>query len=267
MTTAKLTRRATLLGLTCLAACGAPTRSQPPAPPGVLFAPRFDDADPVDFPTPRPKRFAVQGIDAARFQTSVDWNTARANGVNFAFLKATEGGDLRDPAYRDHSRGARRAGMWQSAYHFYYFCTEPEVQARWFIQNVARRPGDLPPVLDMEWNAKSPTCASVRPPAGEVRALMRRWLRPVTAHFGQRPIIYTTPDFYAQNGLSQFTGYDFWLRSTARHVADVYPGQPWRFWQYSATGRIGGIAGNVDLNAFNGSREDWLAWVATRAVA
>jgi lysozyme len=250
--------------LATLAACGS--GGQPPAPPGVLFAPDFRDAHPVDFDRPRPQSLAVHGIDAARFQTSIDWNTARANGVNFAFLKATEGGDLLDPMFKDHWRGAGRAGMWRGAYHFYYFCTTPEVQARWFIRHVPRTAGALPPVLDMEWNAFSPTCATVRPPAAEVQRRMRVWLRIVEEHYGQRPIIYTTPKFYEENNLSGFTGYDFWLRSTARTPREAYPGQRWTFWQYSSTGLIGGIKGEVDLNAFNGSRAEWQAWVARRGL-
>lgn len=261
-----MTRRLALLGLTSLAACGAQPRSVPPGPPGMLFRQRFDDADPVDFAAPKPAQFAVHGIDAARFQTSVNWNTARANGANFTFIKATEGGDLLDPAFKDHWHGAGSAGMWRAAYHFYYFCTAPEVQARWFIRNVPKRTGDLPPVLDMEWNPQSPTCAHLRPSAAEVQDQMRRWLAIVTAHYGQRPIIYTTPGFYEDANLRSFTGYDFWLRTTAKTPAEVYPGQPWRFWQYSATGLIDGIAGKVDLNTFNGNQEDWQAWAAARTI-
>lgn len=247
-----------------LAACGA-RDAGPPAEPGVLFATNFDDADPVDFANPKPRRFPVHGIDAARFQKSINWNTARRNGVNFAFLKATEGGDLLDVSFKDHWRGAGRADVARGAYHFYYFCTAPEVQARWFIRNVPKAKGALPPVLDMEWNPFSPTCATVRPPASEVRAQMRTWLRIVEAHYGQRPIIYTTPKFYRENGLGRFNGYDFWLRTTAKTPREAYPGQSWTFWQYSATGLIDGIRGEVDLNAFSGSRADWQAWVARRA--
>ncbi len=252
------------LSLATLVACGS--GGQPPAPPGVLFAPNFRDADPVDFSAPKPRRFAVHGIDAARFQTSIDWNKARANGVNFAFLKATEGGDLLDAKFKDHWRSAGRAGVARGAYHFYYFCTTPEVQARWFIRNVPRTAGALPPVLDMEWNAFSPTCAKVRPPAAEVQRQMRIWLRIVEAHYGQRPIIYTTPGFYVDAGLANFKGYDYWLRTTAKTPREAFPGQRWRFWQYSSTGLIDGIAGEVDLNAFNGSRADWEAWVAQRGL-
>lgn len=249
---------AIILGL--LAACGSP----PVAPVGVPIAPNFRDADPVDFGRQGPSRFPVHGIDAARFQTSVDWRRARANGVNFAFIKATEGGDLLDPAFEDHWRGAADAGIARGAYHFYYFCTSPEDQARWFIRNVPRTAGTLPPVLDMEWNPFSPTCAHRRPEAHVVQNEMRRWLRIVTSHYGQRPIIYTTPRFYRENHLDTFHGYEFWLRTTARTPQEAYPSQDWRFWQYSATGLIEGIEGEVDLNVFSGSRADWQGWLASR---
>ncbi|MEP5730270.1 MAG: GH25 family lysozyme [Sulfitobacter sp.] len=253
---------ATLL-LISLVACGG-SANEPPADPRVLFAPKFRDADPVDFISPRPSQFAVHGIDAARFQTSINWNVARASGVNFAFLKATEGGDILDIKFKEHWTGAGRAGVARGAYHFYYFCTAPEVQARWFIRNVPRTPGALPPVLDMEWNPFSPTCATVRPPAAEVQRQMRVWLRMVEAHFGQKPIIYTTPRFYEENRLSGFKGYEYWLRTTAKTPQEVYPGQSWAFWQYSSTGLIPGIEGKVDMNAFNGSRATWQNWVAQR---
>ncbi|MEP2682125.1 MAG: GH25 family lysozyme [Sulfitobacter sp.] len=258
-------RRALILSLLVLAACGSPS-TPPPADPGTLFPARFGDSDPVDFNGRTPQSFPVHGIDVARFQNNIDWNTARKNGVNFAFIKATEGGDLKDINFDTHWQGAGQAAVKRGAYHFYYFCTSPEDQARWFIRNVPRTPGMLPPVLDMEWNPFSPTCAHIRPPAAEVRDQMRRWLAVVEGHYGQRPIIYTTPEFYRQNGLNGFNGYDFWLRTTAKTPAEAYPGQTWRFWQYSATGIVPGIGGDVDINAFSGSRAEWQNWVATHAL-
>ncbi|MEM6940321.1 MAG: GH25 family lysozyme [Pseudomonadota bacterium] len=252
--------RAWLLCAFAVALLSACARA-PTVAPGEVIAPQFGDADPVAFARPRPESFPVHGIDAARFQTEIDWRLARANGVNFAFLKATEGGDLLDPAFTSHWRGAGRAGVARGAYHFYYFCTAPEVQARWFIRNVPRSGGSLPPVLDMEWNPFSPTCRR-RPAAAQVQREMRVWLRLVEDHFDQRPIIYTTPGFFKDAELSRLRGYDFWLRSTAKTAREAYPRQTWRFWQYSATGRIDGIAGKVDLNAFNGSRADWQDWLA-----
>ncbi|WP_415404026.1 glycoside hydrolase family 25 protein [Tateyamaria sp. SN3-11] len=241
-----------------LAACGSA-----PAPfTGPMI---IGDTDPVRFSGRQPSTYPVRGMDAARFQTSVDWDRAKAVGIEFAFLKATEGGDLLDIKFKDHWRGAGRAGIKRGAYHFYYFCTTPEVQAQFFINTVPRTSGTLPPVLDMEWNPFSPTCQR-RPDGATVRDEMRRWMALVEAHFGQRPIIYTTPRFYRENGLSAFKGVDFWLRTTAKTPAEAFPGQPWRFWQYTATGTLPNTPGAVDINAFNGSREAWDSWVERRRI-
>lgn len=248
------------LVLCMLAACSGDR----PIPVGAPVAANFRDAKPVDFAGQHPANYRVHGIDAARFQTLIDWQQAHSNGVNFAFIKATEGGDMLDPMFTSHWHGAGHAGVARGAYHFYYFCTSPEVQARWFIQNVPRTKGMMPPVLDMEWNPVSPTCAHRRPEAQVVQDEMRRWLKIVEAHYGQRPIIYTTPKFYEDNDLTRFKGYEYWLRTTAKAPREAYPGQSWRFWQYSATGLIDGVKGKVDLNVFSGSPAEWAAWLAAR---
>ncbi|THH36088.1 glycoside hydrolase [Aliishimia ponticola] len=251
-------RRAFLLiCLLILSACGAPSSD-----PGGRTT--IGDRDPVNFRGRAPSSFAVRGIDVARFQKKVDWARARKAGVEFAFIKATEGGDLRDPMFRTHWRGAQRAGVRRGAYHFYYFCTPPEVQARWFIRTVPKTAGALPPVLDMEWNPFSPTCQ--RRPTGQiVRGEMRVFLEMVERHYGQKPIIYTTPGFYDDAGLGAFSDYEFWLRTTAKTPREAYPGQSWRFWQYTATGILPGTPGDVDINVFNGSRDFWESWLSQRA--
>ncbi|RFP91134.1 glycoside hydrolase [Rhodobacteraceae bacterium 63075] len=228
----------------------------------ALADPRFGDSDPVDFNGRAPHQYPVHGIDAARFQKHIDWRRAARAGASFAFVKATEGGDLLDPMFKSHWRGARRAGIPVGAYHFYYFCTPPRVQARWFIRNVPKARGALPPVLDMEWNPFSPTCKK-RPPARKVRREMIVFMKMIERHYGQRPIIYTTPGFYADNALHRLRGEEFWLRSTAATPSERYPGQPWRFWQYTSTGIIDGIEGGVDINVFNGNRRAWKDWLRT----
>jgi lysozyme len=99
-----------------------------------------------------------------------------------------------------------------------------------------------------------------------VRDVVSRFLAIVTAHYGQRPVIYTTVDFYETNDLRRLRGEEFWLRSVAAHPSEPYPGARWSFWQYSGTGRVPGIAGNVDLNAFEGTEADWHSWLARRRV-
>ncbi len=259
---------AVFLAAACATAPPEPPAHAPiPDDPSVPVLPaiplNFSDRDPVDFEGRKPEHFPIHGIDAARFQDEINWHEAKRAGISFAYIKATEGGDLLDPAFRDHWRGAGRAGVLRGAYHFYYFCTSAADQARWFIHNVPRRKGALPPVLDMEWNPFSPTC-KLRPPGNVVRREMRTFLRLLERHYGQRPMIYTTPGFYRDAGLDKLHGEEFWLRSTAESPDDTFPGKAWTFWQYSGTGNVPGIEGDIDLNTFYGTREVWANWLAGR---
>ena len=247
-----------------LAGCGGRQSSQDMPQTAVVRAAKFGDADPVNFPGRNPQSYAVQGIDTARYQGAINWRDAANAGVSFAFLKATEGGDGLDPSFAGNWRSAAEAGIPRGAYHFFYWCRPAAEQARWFIRHVPRSAGALPPVLDLEWTPFSPTCTR-RPDAATVRAEAQIFLNMLERHYGQRPIIYTSPEIYQDAELSRLTGYDFWLRSTAERPSDTYPGQAWTFWQYSSTGLVPGAGGNTDLNAFAGSKADWARWLASKA--
>jgi lysozyme len=243
-----------------LIGCGgaAPVQEQP-----IVNPPVFRDAAPHGWKGRDPSRYLLHGIDASRWQDKIDWQVAQANGVSFAYFKATEGGDRVDAAFDGYWQGAGRAGVARGAYHFYYLCRPAIEQARWFIRTVPRSKGALPPVLDMEWNAHSPTCTR-RPDGPHVCREAQIFIDTLEGHYGQRPIVYTKVDFYADNQMGRLGGVEFWLRSTAGHTSTVYPGQVWTFWQYSGTGLVPGIKGRVDLNAFSGSPRDWQAWLARR---
>ncbi|MFD2174415.1 GH25 family lysozyme [Rhodobacter lacus] len=267
------------MGAICagLAACGGghkpgPVRTQLMAPEALAVEdhraaglPRqFGDAKPHAWDGITPAHYAVHGLDAARYQGAINWPEARAAGISFAWLKATEGGDHVDPGFERNAPAARAAGVRVGAYHFYYFCRSAADQAKWFIERVPKHAGDLPPVLDIEWNHTSPTC-QLRPPAEKVRAEMRVFLDLLERHYGTRPVVYTDPAFYADNGLGRMPGVEFWLRSVSAHPSERYPGEYWSFWQYTGTGVVPGVGGTVDLNAFAGSRQSWEAWLSARA--
>nr|WP_321254522.1 GH25 family lysozyme [uncultured Ruegeria sp.] len=256
-----------LIGLT-LVSCGR----RPPPPqvvehfevtdpkPPLVIHPRFGDADPHEWEGRHPGSYPVHGLDVSRWQDSIDWRTARSAGVSFVFIKATEGGDFADPRFNEHRQGAQAAGVPWGAYHYYYFCRPAAEQARWFIRNVPKG-ADLPHVLDMEWTPHSKTC-TLRPDGKTVRAEAEKFLNILERHYGRRPIVYTTVDFYQDTNISRLPKTEFWLRSVAGHPRDVYPNTIWRFWQYTGTGLVPGVQGKVDINTFNGEPEIWARWKA-----
>lgn len=239
----------------------APTSTSSAAAHRVLVSyPRYGDNDPHLWRHTAPHTHPVHGTDVSKYQGSVDWEKARASGISFAFIKATEGGDRLDDHFHENWRATKAAGIPRSAYHFFYFCRPAREQAAWFIRHVPRDPSALPHVLDMEWNHLSPTC-SLRPPADEVQREMRVFLNMIERHYGKRPIIYTSIDFYEDNRLHQFDGYDWWLRSVSAHPSDRYGDERFLFWQYTGTGIVPGIEGDADINVFNGSEREWVEWL------
>jgi len=49
------------------------------------------NANPIETEVELAKRAQPQGIDVSGYQPSVNWATVKANGVTFAYIKATEG--------------------------------------------------------------------------------------------------------------------------------------------------------------------------------
>jgi lysozyme len=224
--------------------------------------PRFEDKDPQNFGTRTPHHHDIHGIDVSKWNGDIDWPAVRKSGVSFVFMKATEGKDRLDARFDEYWKGARSAGIAHAPYHFYYFCSTADDQADWFIANVPKAAMHLPPVLDAEWNSESPTCRT-RPAPDDVRAAMKRFMDRIEAHYGKRPIIYTTVDFHRDNLVGHFEDYHFWVRSVANHPENIYAARRWAFWQYTSTGVVPGIAGGTDINVFAGTEKNWKKWVAT----
>ncbi len=214
-----------------------------------------------DFPDPTPEDFAVHGIDISRWQGDIDWDRVRQSGVAFAWIKATEGGDHADPRFVDNWIGARKAGVRRGAYHFYYFCRPVEEQISWVKEVVPVDPQALPLVLDMEWNAHSKTCTT-RPPRERILPDMKLFLDEMERHYGKRPVIYSSVDFHRDRLVGAFPDEHFWLRSVATYPNNIYEQRDdWVFWQYTAEGRIPGIKGDVDRNAFFGTKSQFRDWL------
>jgi len=204
----------------------------------------------------RAHKMPVTGIDVSYWQGDIDWDRVNAAGIDFAYIKATEGGDHLDSKFRDNWVAAKRAGVPRGAYHFIYWCRPAREQALWFMLNVPQEADALPPVLDLEWNGHSPTC-SKRVAPDTAREMIDVILAAMEAHTGKRPIIYTDTVFHADVLEGRYKEYSFWLRSVAAEPKTIYRGRPWLMWQYTTTGRVKGIDGDVDLNTFNGNNRHW----------
>ena len=201
-----------------------------------------------------PDQWEVFGVDVSSYQGVVDWPVLAAQGVDFAFIKATEGSTLRDGRFADNWTGAQAAGARAGAYHFLSYDTPGETQADNFIDLVPVTEGALPPVVDIEFYGDY----LEQPPEKEhVRSILDPLLERLEAHYGVKPILYVTyRSYYLYLAGSGYGEYPIWCSSPT--VFPLVPG--WDFWQYSHTARLEGYNGSqdrIDLNIFRGSREQF----------
>ncbi|TLG73732.1 GH25 family lysozyme [Methylocystis sp. B8] len=215
-----------------------------------------------NFPATRSAEFAVHGIDVSKYQGDIDWRQVKEAGVSFAFIKATEGADRVDSKFAYNWAAAKAAGVPRGAYHFVYWCRQPQEEIGNFRSVAPNEPDALPPVLDVEATPTSRSCKRTLY-REEVLRDMKAMLVEMERHYGKRPIIYSSVDFYQailhSDALSE---YPIWVRSTKYHPQVRYGDRKWTFWQYRSDGRVPGITGAVDQNTFNGSADHWRSWLA-----
>jgi lysozyme len=218
--------------------------------------------------TSTPSAVSDSGVDVSRYQGFINWSAVAAAGIQFVFIKATEGQSVVDPRFSVNWPGAKSAGILRGAYHFFRSAVPPQVQADNFLtllQGVD--PAELAPVLDLELRKLDGTDAWDAIPLSQRSGLAVEWLTAVEQSLGRRPMVYLSPSFALEKlgGASALGSYPLWI---AHYTANPQPRVPpawldWTFWQYTERGTVSGIAGTVDRNKFNGSANDLLALSAT----
>jgi lysozyme len=193
--------------------------------------------------------YSVQGIDCASYQGNVNWGSVKGSGRAFGFEKATEGTSYTNPYFAGNWANMKSAGIIRGAYHYGHPSISANAQADYFVSVVKPTAGDLQLALDIE------TTDGLSP--SQVWSWIQAFIARIVYHTGRPGIIYT--------------GYYFWVDSVgnprnnlncplwlAAYVSDPTPYVPpawstWSFWQYSDSGRVPGVSGAVDLDAWNGS--------------
>jgi len=190
----------------------------------------------------------LAGIDVSSYQGTIDWGKVAAAGVQYAFIRVSDGLSFPDAKFAENWVGARAHGLRRGAYQFFRSDEDPSAQAELLLRAMGPlSPGDLPPVIDVE-STDAQTAATMTTNIGI-------WLDRVESVIQQAPIIYTGPNFWNTNvKTAAFAHHPLWVA----HWGATCPSLPtawsaWQLWQNSATGTVSGIgAGSVDLDVFNG---------------
>lgn len=199
------------------------------------------------------EKYTVFGIDVSSHQDEIDWEKVEEDGIEFAYIKATEGIDFVDKRYKTNYLKAKENGILVGAYHFFRFGTSGKEQAQNFINQVSIENLDLPPVLDVERHGNYLSFSKV----DQIRIEIKNYLNEIEKNYFIKPIIYTNIEGYQDYIKGHFDDYEIWIC----RICSEPDNNHWTFWQYSHKGKVDGIDGKVDLNTFNGDIEDFIEYV------
>src|SRR5262245_50918479 len=96
----------------------------------------------------------LTGVDVSHHNEAVNWTKVKASGRTFAFARVSDGISHPDERFATNWSGIKSAGLIRGVYQFFRPSRDPVQQADLLIKKVAAagglKPGDLPPVLDLE---------------------------------------------------------------------------------------------------------------------
>jgi GH25 family lysozyme M1 (1,4-beta-N-acetylmuramidase) len=206
----------------------------------------------------------IFGIDISNWQSGINYNILKQNGIDFAIIKSTEGEGFKDAMFTTHLNGCRNAGMVVAAYHF---VRGGNAEAQ--LNNIKSMvPKDIPVILDIEDGA------------GDMNSI-RRLLTLLQNDGYKTPLIYMPEWYWKKIGSPSLAGLpaNWWSwypdnSGQSRTLTEGISMVPERIWsgfggllvqivQFTSTGRVlnsnrqpVGYNANLDLNAYKGSIED-----------
>ncbi len=201
----------------------------------------------------------VKGIDVSTYQGAPNWTSVKSGGIEFAIARISDGTTHVDDQFARNWPAMKAAGILRGAYQFFRPGEDPIAQADLVVSKLTAagglQAGDLPVVMDME------SADGVAP--ATIQANMHKWLDHVEQKTGRKPMIYTA-NFMSGNIGTGFTAYPLWVANYGA-TCPLMPSNftQWKMWQYSSTGTVPGISGSVDMDEFNGSLSQLVAFAGT----
>lgn len=192
------------------------------------------------------------GIDVSVFQGDIDWDAVKNDGIDFVMLRVgyrgygQKGIMGKDDKFDSNYEGAKKAGLKVGAYFFSQATNESEAreEAAFVLDAVRDRPLDYPIAYDWEFvdNGEARTNGMT---SEDITVCAKAFCEAIKSA-GKVPVIYFNCETgYFNYDLPQVKDYDFWLAEYYDTPSFYYN---YKMWQYSKTGSVDGISGDVDMN-------------------
>ena len=194
---------------------------------------------------------ALKGIDVSVYQGRIDWEKVKADGVQFAYIRAGLRGYesaevFEDDMLESNLEGANAAGLPVGVYFYSQAANAAEAveEAEFVLERIADSEITYPVVFDMEEENASTSRTKDLTPAERTDIAIAFCERVKQA--GYIPMIYGNMRWFAANmQLDRLEEYDKWF---AQYFSRPYFPYEYAAWQYTNKGTVDGISGDVDMN-------------------
>lgn len=193
------------------------------------------------------------GIDVSTFQGEIDWAQVKEAGIEFAMIRVgfrgygSTGSLNEDARAQQNYLGATEAGIKVGVYFFSQAITAEEAkeEAQYVLELIKDWQVDMPVVFD--WECLADDYRTINVDSRTLTDCAKAFCDTVEAA-GYDSMIYFNPEQsrYAMN-LEELVDYGFWLAMYSEYMTYEYKID---MWQYTKTGSVPGISGNVDINLY-----------------
>ena len=186
-----------------------------------------------------------RGIDVSEYQGYINYNSVRDAGIDIVYIRTSEGTNFIDPYFRENYNNAKAAGLKVGFYHYVTSRSTQEAieEADYFASVINGTSPDCLLAMDFEYFGGLSN--------SEVNAISIAFLQRLEEVTGKKAIVYS--DAYNAGNVfdSSLSSYPLWIAEYGVEEPELF--RNWSVWtgfQYSDTGRVSGINGNVDLDRF-----------------
>lgn len=192
----------------------------------------------------------VMGIDVSKWNGNIDWEAVKNSGVSYVIIRcgyrgSSQGALIEDPKFEQNIKGATNAGLKVGVYFFTQAIdvVEAVYEASFVLEQVENYRISYPIFLDVE--ASGGRADSID--KATRTAVCKAFCETIEdADKGYTVGIYANKTWLTNKiNTSELEGYKIWLAQYA--ATPTYSGR-YDMWQYTESGKISGISGNVDLN-------------------
>ena len=196
------------------------------------------------------------GIDVSLYQGDINWSEVKQSGIEFAMIRVGyrgygSGKLVQDSKFTYNMENALKNNIQCGAYFYSQAITEEEAieEADFVIETIKKYNITYPIAFDSEYSTEARTGRADHLSVEERTKISKAFCERILSK-GYSPMIYASKYWFYDNlNVLELQKYQTWL---AHYVSNPKKGTDYKYdynmWQYTSSGKVNGISGNVDMN-------------------